>query len=101
MIGNLTAAVRRILNRKQAYRRVFMDASGNISRDGELVLADLRRFCRATSTTVHVSPISKQIDPLAMAMAEGRREVWMRVMAHLHLDEKQVFNLQEPNDGNE
>lgn len=101
MIGNLTAAVRRILNRKQAYRRLFQDASGNLSRDGELVLADLRRFCRATSTTVHVSPISKSIDPLAMAMAEGRREVWMRIMAHLHLDEKQVFNLQEPNDGNE
>jgi hypothetical protein len=100
MIGNLTKSVQRILNRKAAYRRTFFDASGNIGRDAEIVLADLRKFCRANSTTVIVSPISKSIDPLAMAMAEGRREVWLRLMAHLHIDEKQVFNLEEPNDGN-
>lgn len=100
MIGNMTAAVRRILNRKAAYRRTFLDADGNINRNAEIVLADLRKFCRATSTTVMVSPISKSIDPVAMAMAEGRREVWLRIMAHLHIDEKQVFNLEEPNDGN-
>ena len=95
MIGNLTKAVRRIINRKQSYRRIFQDAGGAISPDDEIVLADLRRFCRATSTTVTVSPISKTIDPLAMAMAEGRREVWLRIMAHLHIDEKQVFNLED------
>ena len=97
MIGNLTKAVQRILNRKHAYRSVFMDASGGINPNAEIVLADLKKFCRATSSTVMVSPISKQIDPMAMAMAEGRREVWMRLMAHLHIDEKQVFNLEEPN----
>lgn len=101
MIGNLTKAVRRIINRKTSYRRIFQDASGNISPDAEIVLADLRRFCRATSTTVTVSPISKTIDPIAMAMAEGRREVWLRIMAHLHIDEKQVFNLEEPNNGDQ
>jgi len=100
MISNLTKAVQRILNRKHAYRSVFMDADGNISRHGEIVLADLKKFCRATSTTVTVSPITKSIDPIAMGMAEGRREVWMRLMAHLHIDEKQVFNLEEPSDGN-
>lgn len=101
MIGNITKAVQRILNRKHAYRAVFMDASGDISRNGEIVLADLRKFCRANSTTVMVSPISKSIDPIAMAMAEGRREVWLRLMAHLHIDEKQVFNLEEPDNGND
>lgn len=95
MIGNLTQSVRRILNRKHAYRSVFLDADGHVSRNAEIVLADLKKFCRGTSTTVIVSPISKSIDPLAMAMAEGRREVWLRLMAHLHIDEKQVFNLEE------
>lgn len=101
MMGNFTQAVRRIINRKTSYRRIFQDASGNISPDAEIVLADLRRFCRATSTTVTVSPISKSIDPIAMAMAEGRREVWLRIMAHLHIDEKQVFNLEEPSNGDQ
>ena len=101
MIGNLTKAVQRVLNRKTAYRRVFFDAEGNISSNAEIVLADLKKFCRGTSSTVMVSPVSKSIDPLAMAMAEGRREVWLRIMVHLHIDEKQVFNLEEPKDGDE
>lgn len=88
----------RILRRKQAYRRTFLDADGKLGRDAEIVLADLRRFCRAAGSTVVVSPVSKQIDPMAMAMAEGRREVWNRLMAHLYVDEKQVFTLQDAED---
>lgn len=91
MLSNIT----RILRRKLAYRRLFMDANGDINRDAEIVLADLKRFCRATTSTAIVSPISKSVDPIAMAMAEGRREVWNRLMAHLHVNEKTVFNLQD------
>lgn len=93
MISRMTEAVRNVLNRKAAYRRVFMNPQGDLTRDGEIVLADLRRFCRASSSTAIVSPVSKQIDPLAMAMAEGRREVFNRLVAHLFINEKQVFNL--------
>ncbi|MCE2660921.1 MAG: hypothetical protein LW854_22255 [Rubrivivax sp.] len=91
--------IQRVLRRKLAYRRTFMDAEGRLHPSAEIVLADLRRFCRATGSTMVLSPVSKTIDPLAMAMAEGRREVWMRLMAHLHVDEKQVFNLVEPSEG--
>ena len=95
----IRAAVARILGRKRAYRRLFLDAEGQIGPDAEIVLADLKRFCRAMSTTVVVSPVSKSIDPLAMAMAEGRREVWNRLMAHLHIDDKVVARLEEPDYG--
>ena len=81
----IRAAVNRIFGRKRAYRRVFLDGDGNIGPDAEIVLADLKRFCRAMSSTVVVSPVSKSIDPLAMAMAEGRREVWLRIMGHLNM----------------
>ena len=91
----LRAALDRILRRKSAYRRSFLNADGNLHRDSELVLADLRRFCRATASTALVSPVTKAVDPIAMAMAEGRREVWLRIMAHLHVDERTVFNLQD------
>ena len=97
----LTKLVQRIMRRKLAYRRTFMDAEGRIGRDAEIVLADLKRFCRATSSTMVQSPVSRTIDPLAMAMAEGRREVWMRLVAHLHVDEKQVFNLTDIDDNNQ
>jgi hypothetical protein len=65
----------RIFKRRQSYRRLFLDGDGRVHPTAEVVLADLKRFCRADTSTVVVSPVSKAIDPLAMAMAEGRREV--------------------------
>lgn len=88
--------IERLLNRKRAYRRLFLDQDNNIRGDADIVLADLKRFCRATGTTAMVSPISKSIDPIAMAMAEGRREVWNRIQAHLYIEDKVVFNLKDP-----
>jgi hypothetical protein len=84
----------RIRKRRYAYRRLFLGENG-LNADGQTVLADLAKFCRATSSTAVVSPVSQRVDPIAMAMAEGRREVWLRLMAHLHIDERVVFNLTE------
>lgn len=88
---NLLAKLRR---RRYAYRRMFLGENG-LNADGQIVLADLAKFCRANSSTAIVSPVSRSVDPIAMAMAEGRREVWLRLMAHLHIDERVVFNLDE------
>lgn len=95
----INAIIEKILHKKASYRRMFLDADGNLTPDAVIVLDDLRKFCRATGSTVVVSPVSKTIDPLAMAMAEGRREVWNRIQAHLYVNEKQVFELQEKADG--
>jgi hypothetical protein len=88
---DLLAKLRR---RRYSYRRLFLGEDG-LNADGQVVLADLAKFCRATSSTAIVSPVSQSVDPIAMAMAEGRREVWLRLMAHLHIDERVVFNLNE------
>ena len=87
--------VSRLLWRRQSYKRVFLDQDGKPNRDAEIVLADLKKFCRAQSSTVVVSPVSKTIDPYAMALAEGRREVWNRLASYLYLDDKIVQNLSE------
>jgi hypothetical protein len=88
---DLLAKLRR---RRYSYRRLFLGEDG-LNADGQVVLADLAKFCRANSSTAIVSPVSRSVDPIAMAMAEGRREVWLRLMAHLHIDERVVFNLNE------
>lgn len=90
--------IEKILRKKLAYRRTFLDEQGEIGPEALYVLNDLRKFCRATGSTMMMSPVSKTIDPLAMAMAEGRREVWNRIMAHLYVNEKQVFELHETNE---
>lgn len=69
-----------VQRRGEAYRETFRGVLG------ERVLADLAKFCRANTTCFHM-------DPRAHAVAEGRREVWLRIQRHLNLTDEQVFNL--------
>lgn len=76
--------LRRItLIRKQAYQQTF---NGEY---GKAVLADLRRFCRATLPTADVN------NEKTTYLLEGRREVWLRIQAYLQLSDEDVYNLTE------
>ena len=92
MVDSIKAQMQRILRRRSHYRAVFRTPSG------ERVLADLKRFCRADSSSVMVSPQSGMIDTHAMAVNEGRREVWLRIATHLHLNDADLLRLQEQRD---
>lgn len=71
--------------RKTAYQKTFNNP------EGRKVLADLRRFCRATQPTADVNNVQ------ATYLLEGRREVWCRIQAHLQLTDEEVYNLIEEN----
>ena len=51
---------------------------------GAKVLADLAKFCRAQESTFHP-------DARVHAVAEGRREVWLRIQQHLNLSEEDLW----------
>jgi hypothetical protein len=87
----------KIRKRRYAYRRLFLGDNG-LNGDGQTVLADLAKFCRANASTAVVSPISRSVDPIATAMAEGRREVFLRIIAHLYLEDKTIVNLNDNED---
>lgn len=69
-----------LFRRRTAYVKTFLTPFG------DEVLSDLARFCRAHETTFHV-------DPRAHAVAEGRREVWLRITRHLNLTDEQLWKL--------
>ncbi|CAB4140676.1 hypothetical protein UFOVP669_2 [uncultured Caudovirales phage] len=69
--------------RQPAYRKTFDNP------EGRKVLADLRRFCRATTPTANVDNV------YATYLLEGRREVFLRILAHLNLTEEDVIKLVE------
>lgn len=73
------------------YKAMFAP-DGGLSRDGEIVLADLREFCRATTTAFHP-------DPYVAARNAGRRDVWLRLQNFLGLDETEVRKLMEIDSG--
>lgn len=65
--------------RRRDYQMVFGTPAG------DRVLEDLATFCRANATCFHP-------DPRMHAIAEGRREVWLRIMQHLQFTEDQMFD---------
>ena len=71
------------LIRGRAYRATFNNPQGR------KVLADLRRFCRASVPTADVNNVHTTY------LLEGRREVFLRITAHLQLTEEDVFKLIE------
>lgn len=73
--------------RARSYKRVFAPA-GEIDRDREIVLADLRDFGFANKSTFDA-------DPMIAARRQGRREMWLRISQHLNLDEERVQKLVE------
>ncbi len=90
---------RKINGRRAAYQRLLLGNQGLPTPDAEIILKDLARFCRAHRSTAVFSNIRGTLDPLASARADGRREVFLRIVEHLHLDERFLTNLREgPND---
>lgn len=81
-----------IAGRRAWYRRIFL-SEGTLVISGEHVLADLRDYCFAEKSTFDP-------DPHIMARREGRRDVWLRIVRYLNLDEAQVQVLMEIDDGN-
>ena len=78
---NLIDKARQFLGRRRtAYIKTF---SGPF---GVEVLEDLAKFCRAHESTFHA-------DPRAHAVAEGRREVFLRIARHMQLSDEQLWAL--------
>lgn len=69
-----------ICRRRLAYLKTFDTPYG------QDVLRDLARFCYAHKSTFYA-------DERAHAVAEGRREVWLRVQNHLRLTDEQLWAL--------
>lgn len=91
--GTAQEAAQRLLefangNRARAYQRIFHDDAGNITYFGEKVLADLNKFCRGNKTTFHP-------DARAHALAEGRREVLLRILNFLNVDSAEIAKFVE------
>lgn len=89
-------------NKREAFRRCFRgeewtDADGRPTVHAERVLADLREFCRANETCV-VFAKDGHYDTHATAVAEGRREVLLRIQALLGLTDETLLKMRDPDE---
>lgn len=94
MIKGLSERLRRLLTRKHSYRECFQEADGEtLTASGAYVVRDLARFCGAFKSNLPTT--SQGVDPLAMAYAEGRRSVYLRIQAQLSVSEADILKAHE------
>ncbi len=95
MIRALSDRLRRLLKRKHSYRDCFQEADGRtLSNAGAIVIDDLARFCRVFQGNAPRSATGT-IDPIAMGMAEGRRQVYLHIQAQLNVSEADILKANE------
>lgn len=83
--------VRARLNRRASfYRALFKTPGGELQPAADYVLRDLANYCYASKPTLKVSQVTQQSDALAMAFAEGRRDVFNRITAMCNLSSDQI-----------
>lgn len=71
-----------LFRRQKNYQELFDKESPLV----KFVLMDLAEFCRANESTFDA-------DPRIHALKEGRREVWLRITAHLDLPSQDLWEL--------
>lgn len=80
----------RMFRRRSAYRALFVSPGGELGPMADVVMKDLARYCYAGKSTLKVSLVTQQSDPLAMAFAEGRRDVFNRIVAMCNLTPDEI-----------
>ena len=89
----ITQRLSALLSRRYHYRGCFLNEQGQTTPQGIAVLKDLARYCDAYRTTMKTGPSG--IDPHASAVAEGRRQVWLRLQAMLRLPDEEILRSME------
>ena len=89
----MRARVAQVLHRTRAYKRLFMAPGANdLSDDGRIVLAHLKRFSKYGKPPVAPGASG---DLFQIGRMVGRQETVQMIVEALHLDEKTLTNLQE------
>ena len=79
--------IERQITTRQAYRQLFLNDAGKLKPEAMLVMRDLSRFCYANKSSAKISPKTGQIDPYATHIADGRREVFLRLINQVNVDD--------------
>lgn len=83
------------LRRKLAYRQVFGDPASEPTIAQAAVMADLQKYCNVNKSTAMVSMSNHSVDPISMAMLEGRRQVYMRIQQYVNMRDEYIVKQAE------
>jgi hypothetical protein len=90
----LSDRARRFLSKRLNYRECFLGPDGELTKQGAAVMRDLARKSGIYQELSHKA-VAGAIDPLAMARAEGRRDMYRFIQARLELPDRAVLEAME------
>lgn len=94
ILNQIYSAVRtKLQTRASSYQALFVRPGKTLAPAAEVVLKDLARYCYANKPTLKVSQVTQQADPISMAFAEGRRDVFNRIVALCNLTDDQIARI--------
>lgn len=86
-IGRYAEALKnRAFRRRYAYKSIFLAETGKLNDFGQVVIADLTKFCRGLTSITFAQTNDGHTDLFRTGVAEGRREVLLHIMKELGLD---------------
>jgi hypothetical protein len=91
MLSRAQKIIDRMTWKRTFWRSRFLDQAGRPTAEAMKALRDLSTFCYGNKPSAKVSQKSGCIDPIAMGIAEGRREVFLHIVNLLNLDDA-AFN---------
>lgn len=94
-LDGLSERARRFLNKRLSFRECFLTPGGDLTTAGAAVMRHLARKAQMFNEVSHRSPITGVIDPLAMARAEGRRDIYRYLQTMLELPDRAILESME------
>lgn len=91
MIARIWATIRK----RDTLRQFMMTDRDEFQPGAQVLMNELARFCYLNRPTTKVSKITGRIDSHASAIAEGRREVVLRILELLRFTDEKALKLIE------
>lgn len=91
-VSQLAQFIERKKRLRTAYRETFLGRDGKPHIAGGRVLAHLYRFCGMRDSAMR-RDATGAVDPLALAYAQGQRDVYTTIQLHLNLDDSDLYQL--------
>ena len=92
---NLIARIWATIRKRDIIKQLLLDNNDNFNPAARVLMAELSRFCYGNKTPVKVSKVTGTIDPIALAVAAGRREVLLRIMEILGFSDANALKMIE------
>jgi len=79
-------SIRQQVKLSNEWKKRFFGEDGKLTEGGKRMLFDLKTFAKARHTFIYTDNDGK-VDPYALAIAKGRREVYDRIIRFLAMDD--------------